>query len=238
MSKRASSHIANRSMRRGVAAVVAAGLGATVLFGAGTALAADNDTILAGTSTAATALDKQASTQSTAAKKAADAAKKSADAAKKSADAKAASAKKLASEWVTPVDNYTLGSDFGTGGSLWSSGSHSGQDFVVPSGTAVKAVHGGTVVKASNNLDGAGDGSAYGNAIVIKHDDNTYSQYAHLTSADVKVGQTVTTGQVIGHSGSTGNSTGPHLHFEIRTTPNYGSGVNPVTFLRNQGVTV
>ena len=99
-------------------------------------------------------------------------------------------------------------------------------------------MHGGTVVKASNNLDGAGDGSAYGNAIVIKHDDNTYSQYAHLTSADVQVGQTVTTGQAIGHSGSTGNSTGPHLHFEIRTTPNYGSGINPVNFLRGEGVTV
>ncbi|MBO0512573.1 M23 family metallopeptidase, partial [Streptomyces beijiangensis] len=155
-----------------------------------------------------------------------------------SADFLAASDKKLASEWITPVSNYTLGSTFGTGGNLWSSGSHSGQDFVVPSGTAVKAVHGGTVVKASNNLDGAGDGSAYGNAIVIKHDNGTYSQYAHLTSADVTVGQTVTTGQVIGHSGSTGNSTGPHLHFEIRTTPDYGSGVNPVTFLRSQGVTV
>ncbi|WP_329119092.1 M23 family metallopeptidase [Streptomyces sp. NBC_01465] len=238
MSKRASSHIANRSLRRGVATVVAAGIGATALFGAGAAFAADNDTILAGTTNAASALDKQADAQSTAAKKAAEAQKKSAAAAKKSADAKAASAKKLASEWVTPVDNYTLGSTFGTGGNLWSSGSHSGQDFVVASGTPVKAVHGGTVVKASNNLDGAGDGSAYGNAIVIKHDNGTYSQYAHLTSANVKVGQTVTTGQVIGYSGSTGNSTGPHLHFEIRTTPDYGSAVNPVAFLRGKGVTV
>jgi murein DD-endopeptidase MepM/ murein hydrolase activator NlpD len=106
----------------------------------------------------------------------------------------------------------------------------------VPIGTNVVAAHGGTVVKAGPN--GAGDGPAYGNAIVIKHGNGLYTQYAHLSRVDVKVGQVVTTGQHIGLSGNTGNSTGPHLHFEVRTTPNYGSAVNPVTFLRAHGVKV
>jgi murein DD-endopeptidase MepM/ murein hydrolase activator NlpD len=140
-----------------------------------------------------------------------------------------------AASWGHPVDHYTLSASFGLGGSMWSQ-KHSGQDFAVPSGTSVAAAHGGTVVKAGPG--GAGDGPAYGNAIVVKHADNTYSQYAHLSRIDVRVGQSVTTGQRIALSGNTGNSSGPHLHFEIRTTPNYGSAVNPVAFLRTVGVTV
>ncbi|WP_030873249.1 M23 family metallopeptidase, partial [Streptomyces sp. NRRL S-37] len=92
-------------------------------------------------------------------------------------------------------------------------------------GTTVMAAHGGTVVKAGPN--GAGDGPAYGNAIVIKHGNGTYSQYAHLSQVNVRIGQIVKTGQKIALSGNTGNSSGPHLHFEIRTTPNYGSAVDP-----------
>lgn len=92
------------------------------------------------------------------------------------------------------------------------------------------------VVKAGPN--GGGDGPAYGNAIVIRHANNTYSQYAHLSRIQVKIGQKVAMGARIGLSGNTGNSTGPHLHFEIRTTPNYGSAVNPVAFLRKVGITV
>ncbi|MFD7506991.1 M23 family metallopeptidase [Streptomyces sp. NPDC059850] len=148
--------------------------------------------------------------------------------------AQAAEAKK-ADKWETPVAKYTLGAAFGLAGNLWSH-NHSGQDFVVPTGTPVRAVHTGVVVKAGPN--GAGDGPAYGNAIVIKHDNDTYTQYAHLSRIDVRIGQSVTTGQNIGLSGSTGNSTGPHLHFEVRTTPDYGSAVGPLTFLREHGVKV
>ncbi|SFC81973.1 M23 family metallopeptidase [Streptomyces aidingensis] len=136
--------------------------------------------------------------------------------------------------WVSPIsDGYTLSATFGNSGDRWAAG-HSGQDFAVPTGTPVKAVHGGTVVKAGGN--GAGDGSAYGNAIVVKHASGTYSQYAHLSSVKVSVGQEVETGDTIGMSGNTGNSTGPHLHFEIRTTPDYGSAVDPAKFLRDHGV--
>ncbi|NEA65498.1 M23 family metallopeptidase [Streptomyces sp. SID12488] len=145
-----------------------------------------------------------------------------------------AAAKKAAS-WVDPVKKYKLSARFNQAGNMWSS-THSGQDFAVASGTKVVAAHGGTVVKAGGN--GAGDGSAYGNAVVIKHGNGTYSQYAHLSRINVKVGQVVATGQGIALSGNTGNSSGPHLHFEIRTTPNYGSAVDPVAFLRAKGVTV
>ncbi|MDH6544547.1 M23 family metallopeptidase [Streptomyces sp. SPB4] len=148
------------------------------------------------------------------------------------AQAQAAAAKGL---WDKPVKSYTLSATFGKGGTMWSH-KHSGQDFAVPVGTPVKAAAAGTVVKAGPN--GGGDGPAYGNAVVIKHANNTYSQYAHLSKIQVRIGQKVSVHQQIALSGNTGNSSGPHLHFEIRTTPNYGSAVNPVAFLRTVGVSV
>jgi murein DD-endopeptidase MepM/ murein hydrolase activator NlpD len=147
----------------------------------------------------------------------------------------ASAATPSAASWVDPVKKYTLSASFMQDGSHWAH-KHSGQDFAVPTGTEVLAAHGGTVVKAGPN--GAGDGPAYGNAVVISHGNGTYSQYAHLSRIDVKVGQIVKTGQHIARSGSTGNSTGPHLHFEVRKSPNYGSAVDPVAFLRAKGVTV
>ncbi|MER6250109.1 M23 family metallopeptidase [Streptomyces sp. NPDC001584] len=137
--------------------------------------------------------------------------------------------------WDKPLEKYTLSATFGKGGNMWSH-KHSGQDFAAPIGTPVKAAAAGVVVKAGPN--GGGDGPAYGNAIVIKHANATYSQYAHLSKIQVKIGQKVNASQRIALSGNTGNSSGPHLHFEIRTTPNYGSAVNPVAFLRTNGVTV
>lgn len=113
----------------------------------------------------------------------------------------------------------------------WSSGYHTGVDFPVPTGTSVKAVGPGTVVSA-------GWGGAYGYQIVIRHGDGKYSQYAHLSSLLVRSGQHVGGGQRIARSGSTGNVTGPHLHFEIRTGPGYGSDVDPLAYLRAGGVKV
>ncbi|MFF4755178.1 M23 family metallopeptidase [Streptomyces sp. NPDC002514] len=140
-----------------------------------------------------------------------------------------------AAAWVDPVQRYTLTAGFNQAGGMWKA-RHSGQDFAVPIGTDVVAAHEGVVVKAGGY--GAGDGPAYGNAIVIRHSNGTYSQYAHLSRVDVRIGQAVRTGQHIARSGNTGNTTGPHLHFEIRTTPNYGSAIDPVTFLRSHGVRV
>ncbi|MET7502354.1 M23 family metallopeptidase [Streptomyces microflavus] len=130
-----------------------------------------------------------------------------------------------------PVAGSHVTTGYKTGGSLWSSGSHSGVDFMAASGSSVVAVGAGTVVEA-------GWGGAYGNNIVLRMTDGTYTQYGHLSSIGVSVGQSVTSGQQIGLSGSTGNSTGPHLHFEARTTPEYGSDMDPVGYLRSHGLSV
>ncbi|MFE1590291.1 M23 family metallopeptidase [Streptomyces sp. NPDC058737] len=219
----------SRTTIRTRAAVMAAGLGASVALGAGVA-AATGTTAAPSTTAAASAVEAQAAAQAKAAK-----AEKAAASAKKTTTAKKTAAKKKAASWVDPVKKYTLSASFAQNGGMWAH-KHSGQDFAVPIGTNVVATHGGTVVKAGGN--GAGDGPAYGNAIVIKHGNGTYSQYAHLSKINVKIGQVVKTGQSIAKSGNTGNSSGPHLHFEIRTTPNYGSAVDPVAFLKAKGVTV
>ncbi|MGC9381337.1 M23 family metallopeptidase [Streptomyces sp. MH13] len=215
----------SRTTIRTRAAVMAAGLGASVALGAG--VAAATGTTAASTSTAASAVEAQAAAQAKAAK--------AEKAGASTVNAKKTATKKKAASWVDPVKNYKLTASFAQNGGMWAS-KHSGQDFAVPIGTNVVAAHGGTVVKAGGN--GAGDGPAYGNAIVIKHGNGTYSQYAHLSKINVSAGQVVKTGQSIAKSGNTGNSSGPHLHFEIRTTPNYGSAVDPVAFLRAKGVTV
>ncbi|WP_030942670.1 M23 family metallopeptidase [Streptomyces sp. NRRL S-646] len=227
MSSRVTSRSSRTSLLRSRAAVLAAGLGMSVVLGAGVAAAADATSA----SSAASAVKAQAAAQ---AKAAASAKKAAQTAAAKKAAAKAAAARKAAS-WMHPVKKYRLSASFNQAGGMWQS-THSGQDFAVASGTDVVAAHGGTVVKAGGN--GAGDGPAYGNAIVIRHGNGTYSQYAHLSRIDVRIGQVVATGQHIARSGNTGNSSGPHLHFEIRTTANYGSAVDPVAFLRTKGVTV
>ncbi|MGW3093036.1 M23 family metallopeptidase [Streptomyces sp. NPDC001102] len=130
-----------------------------------------------------------------------------------------------------PVSGATVGTGYRVAGSMWSSGYHTGVDFVVPTGTSLKAVGAGTVVSA-------GWGGAYGNQVVIRLADGYYAQYAHLSQLSVSAGQSVTPGQQVGLSGATGNVTGPHLHFEIRTTPDYGSDVDPVAYLRSKGVAV
>lgn len=131
---------------------------------------------------------------------------------------------------VAPVDAAT-GTPYHASGSSWSKGYHTGVDFPVPTGTSVKAVRAGLVVSA-------GWGGSFGYQVVIRHVDGHYSQYAHLSAISVRSGQSVDTGQRIGRSGSTGNSTGPHLHFEVRTGPGFGSDVDPVGYLRAGGVRI
>ncbi|MET9607731.1 M23 family metallopeptidase [Streptomyces sp. NPDC006512] len=132
--------------------------------------------------------------------------------------------------FVAPVGGG-VSTAYRMGGSMWSSGYHTGVDFMASTGTTVKAVGAGTVVSA-------GSGGSYGNEVVIKHADGKYSQYAHLSSLSVSAGQTVTAGQRVGLSGATGNVTGPHLHFEIRTGPSYGSDIDPLAYLRSKGVSL
>ncbi|WP_030871661.1 transglycosylase family protein [Streptomyces sp. NRRL S-37] len=129
---------------------------------------------------------------------------------------------------VAPV-SAALGTPYHKAGSAWSKGYHTGVDFPVPTGTAVKSVGAGTVVSA-------GWEGSFGYQVVVRHADGRYSQYAHLSAISVKSGQSVGAGQRIGRSGSTGNSSGPHLHFEVRTGPGFGSDIDPVAYLRAGGV--
>ena len=131
---------------------------------------------------------------------------------------------------VAPV-SASSGTPYRKAGSSWSKGYHTGVDFAVPTGTSVKAVGAGQVVSA-------GWEGSFGYEVVIRHADGRYSQYAHLSAISVKDGQSVGAGQRIGRSGSTGNSTGPHLHFEVRTGPGFGSDIDPVAYLRAGGVRI
>ncbi|MFJ3876589.1 peptidoglycan DD-metalloendopeptidase family protein [Streptomyces sp. NPDC090077] len=151
-------------------------------------------------------------------------------AAAKSEKAAAPAAPATASGFTSPVAGG-VSTQYRVSGAMWSSGYHTGVDFIAGTGTTVRAVGAGTVVSA-------GWGGAYGNEVVIKHADGKYSQYGHLSSLSVSAGQSVTGGQTIGLSGATGNVTGPHLHFEIRTGPSYGSDIDPLGYLRSKGVSI
>lgn len=98
---------------------------------------------------------------------------------------------------------------------------HTGTDIAAPMGTAVTAAAAGTVAQAGWN-------GSYGNCIIINHANGVQTWYAHLSKMNVSVGQQVDTSTVIGNVGSTGNSTGPHLHLEIRIN---GTPVNPQNYL-------
>jgi LysM repeat protein len=116
--------------------------------------------------------------------------------------------------WPT-ANNFISGFDF-------LGASHLGIDIDAASGSALSASDSGTVIYAGWNDSG------YGNLIEIDHNNGYQTVYAHLSSISVRCGQNVTQGEFIGLTGSTGKSTGPHLHFEVRLN---GSFVNPWTVL-------
>lgn len=101
-------------------------------------------------------------------------------------------------------------------GKMWSCGYHVGVDFAAPTGTPVMACKNGKVLEAK---EGVTWGPSYGKAVVIDHGDGVRAVYAHLSEIGVKSGDKVTEGQEIGKVGSTGNSSGPHLHLECRLSP-------------------
>ena len=130
-------------------------------------------------------------------------------------------AKSVGGGFVSPVDNYRISSRFGprkaptAGASTY----HKGIDLAAPLNTPVRAAKAGKVTVSKDQATG------YGKWIEIQHADGTKTRYGHLNSRDVQVGSQVQAGQVIGKMGSTGTSTGSHLHFEVLDKS--GRQVNP-----------
>jgi murein DD-endopeptidase MepM/ murein hydrolase activator NlpD len=131
-------------------------------------------------------------------------------------------------QWQLPVAKgvYHLTARFGMAGGLWSS-NHTGLDFAAPTGTPITAVANGTITKT-------GYAGAYGNQTVETLEDGTEIWYCHQNEIGVQVGQKVLAGQKVGEVGSTGNTTGPHLHLEVR--PGGGDPVDPFTALVYHGL--
>lgn len=105
---------------------------------------------------------------------------------------------------------------------------HTGIDLAVPLGTPVFAAADGVILLARGMTDASGNLVGYGNLVVIQHDANLRTLYGHLMTIGVKPGDLVKRGQLIGLVGSTGNSTGPHTHFEVRLDD---SPVDPLNLL-------
>ncbi|MFD8412872.1 M23 family metallopeptidase [Streptomyces sp. NPDC059650] len=127
-------------------------------------------------------------------------------------------------KFALPVAQHGLSASFGQAGGMWMS-VHTGIDFPVGYGTPVMAATDGTVRTQWN--------SAYGNMAIVTSPDGTETWYCHLGSTKIRSGK-VKAGDVIAYSGNSGNSTGPHLHFEVR--PGGGSAIDPAAWLRSHGL--
>jgi murein DD-endopeptidase MepM/ murein hydrolase activator NlpD len=143
----------------------------------------------------------------------------------KAAEARAGQIAK--NQWHLPTRGYHLTARFGMAGGLWSS-NHTGLDFAAPTGTPIFAVANGVITET-------GWAGSYGNRTVETLPDGTELWYAHQSAINVKVGQQVIGGQTIGAVGSTGNTTGPHVHLEVR--PGGGDPVDPYQALVFHGIT-
>jgi murein DD-endopeptidase MepM/ murein hydrolase activator NlpD len=119
-----------------------------------------------------------------------------------------------------PVDG-TMTSPYGLRLRGWSPGLHHGVDVAAPEGTPIRAMTNGRV-------EHAGTMGGYGLTVVLSHGRSVTSLYAHMSRIDVRPGDRVRGGQVIGAVGRTGNATGPHLHFEVRR---WGRLEDPVLML-------
>jgi murein DD-endopeptidase MepM/ murein hydrolase activator NlpD len=112
----------------------------------------------------------------------------------------------LTGKWQWPLKNIEVSSHYGNRGHKF----HQGMDLRAPMRTPVLAANDGVVVYVGSKIRG------YGRMVVIKHEDNFYSVYAHHSKNLVKVGKHVSRGDQIALSGKSGHASGPHLHFEIR----------------------
>ena len=117
-----------------------------------------------------------------------------------------------------PIANGKITTKYKKLGKMWSKGYHTGVDFAVPQGTDILAVVDGKVVNSNW-------GKSYGTQIIQKVEgQDVWVIYAHLSKSLVKLGDEIKKGQHIGESGNTGNSSGPHLHFEARDNARWSAG--------------
>lgn len=123
-------------------------------------------------------------------------------------------------DWIWPTDIHTITSPFG-----WRFGGaefHPGMDIGVPTGTPIHATNNGTVISAGWNSGG------YGNWVEIDNGNGITTVFGHMSHVEVHSGELVSKGQLIGESGSTGDATGPHLHYEVRLN---GTPVQPMNYV-------
>ena len=125
--------------------------------------------------------------------------------------------------WQIPVKNYVLTSGYGR---RWGR-LHAGEDFAIPTGTNLVSMSTGTVVYA-------GQESGYGTIVKIRYWDGTVSFYGHMSRVAVTAGEGVKPGEVVGQSGNSGESTGPHLHLEIH--PDGAAAIDPLPWLTDHQV--
>jgi len=123
---------------------------------------------------------------------------------------------------MIPVStSYTLSARFGEQSNLWGSGAHTGLDFDAPYGSPIRSTRLGIV-------SFAGWDGPYGNCVIVNHGHGLQTRYAHMSHISVRVGERVWAGQQVGRLGGTGNTTGPHLHFEVIKK---GKPVDPAKWL-------
>jgi murein DD-endopeptidase MepM/ murein hydrolase activator NlpD len=143
--------------------------------------------------------------------------------AKAKADEAERKARESASRCEIMISGYRITATFGQGGTRWAR-NHTGTDFAAPIGTKISSVMKGVVIFA----DWAGP---YGRQVQVRHEDGTVTWYNHMSKFSVSVGETVYAGDQVGAVGMTGNTTGPHLHFEVH--PDGGDAVDPMPWLRD-----
>jgi murein DD-endopeptidase MepM/ murein hydrolase activator NlpD len=143
--------------------------------------------------------------------------------AKAVADAAEKKIRESATRCEMMISGYHITATFGQGGSRWAR-NHTGTDFAAPVGTPVRSVMKGVVIFA--NWAGP-----YGRQVQVRHEDGTTTWYNHMSKFSVSVGETVYAGDQVGAVGMTGNTTGPHLHFEVH--PDGGGAIDPMPWLRD-----
>lgn len=137
------------------------------------------------------------------------------------------------------LSKYNVTSNYGKRNITGQLEGHSGVDLSGGNNFPIESFTAGKVVKVVNKfMPDSGsvnskDGGGFGNHVIVKNDDGTYSYYAHLNKVGVTDGQTVSPGQIIGLQGHTGRSTGSHLHYEVRQSMTKGSSIDPVAYLKS-----